>query len=558
VPTPALNPAASSETVPWRPLLTICAAGVFLRLCLLWIVGDLELQSDEANYVYLGIAWNHFGFYLDQHRYLWPPGYSWLMAHSLSLLGENGMLGIKYLQVLASASIGLTTMLFATRLFGARAARLAGWIWVGYLPLAAFTHLLWNETLFSALFLPGLYQTFRLMQNGSDARATRRVAVAGLCFAGSLYLKESPLALMVVLAALLVPFAGGLLEGLRRGSLLLLIVGACILPWGMRNLDVYGRFIPLGTSLGENAFNGLNEDYRNFDWIPIDVERDRRGLPPTRTVARHAFDYVDPVVYKDLDLRMDELRKETASAIKASRKGVAAGFEPDPRAADLQIQLRQNIALQDRWREAVPPVEPESLVEFASESGWLRAESPAVINTAERSSINTANGIRFAQDHPGWYLRSRLRKVADLLTPMSFFTRHQALGHYNETALGGNLLRRVTSLWALACPLTVLLLGILGYVTVLKNRPAWLLLGCTLGYFLCTTLLVAMSRFRIPTVPLLIVLAAGFIVHRKSVTRRRDRVVGSLVVLYLLFSWWMTWPEVSMVFGDMIWSRHEA
>ena len=555
---PSQNRADDGTPIPWKVLGVICSAGVLLRLCLLWTVGDLNLQSDEANYVYLGIAWNHFGFYFDQHRYLWPPGYSWLMARSLGLFGENGMLAVKYLQVFASASIGLTTMLFALRLFGVRAARIAGWIWAAYLPLAAFTHLLWNETLFSALFLPGLYQVMRLMQRGPASGATGRVVAAGLCLAGSLYLKESPQFLVLVLAALMVPFAGGLAEGLRRASLLLLVVAACVLPWGMRNLNVYGKFMPLGTSLGENAFQGLNEDYRNYDLVPINNERERRGQPATRTVARHGFIYVEPVAYKDLQVRLDELRQETDRTVEASRNRIAAGGEADPRAQVLKARLLRNVGLQERWLEAVPPLEPDALIEFAGNSGWLRAEPPDVINTAQRSEINTANGIQFARDHPGWYLRSRLRKLADLFAPVSFFTRHQALGHYDETLLGNNLFRKLTSLWAIACPLVVLLLGISGYIMVLRDRPAWLLIGCTLGYFMCTTLLVAMSRFRIPTIPLLIVLTAGFVVHRKSVQGRGRKIIAAAAVLLVVFLWWITWPEHSMVFGDMIWRRYDA
>ncbi|MDE0915175.1 MAG: hypothetical protein OSB57_08335 [Planctomycetota bacterium] len=555
---PAQNPVKECDPIPWGTLWLIAASGVFLRLCLLWIVGDLDLQSDEANYVYLGIAWNHFGFYFDQHRYLWPPGYSWLTAQSLSLFGEDGMLAVKYLQVLASASIGMTTMLFAIRLFGLRAARIAGWIWVAYLPLAAFTHLLWNETLFTALFLPGLYQIMRLMQRGDDPRATRRVLLAGLCLAGSLYLKESPQFLVLVLAMLLVPFAGNLAEGVRRSTLLLLVVGACILPWGLRNQNVYGSFIPLGTSLGENAYNGLNQDYRNFDFRPIDSERDRRDLPPTGIVARHWFDYVDPIAYRDLPARMEVLRTQASEAAKASHEQVAAGGSPDPRAAALQSQLLRNASLQERWLDPIIPREPDSLVEFAGNCGWSRAEPPEVINTAQRSAVNTANGFRFAREHPGWYARSRIRKLADLLTPASFFTRHQALGHYDETPLGGHLLRKLTSLWAIACPMIVLLLGIVGYTTVLRSRPAWLLFGCTFGYFLCTTLLVAMSRFRIPTIPLLIVLTAGFVVHHKTLEGRTRKVLGAMAVLLVVFLWWITWPENSLVFSEMIWERYNA
>jgi hypothetical protein len=326
----------------------------------------------------------------------------------------------------------------------------------------------------------------------------------------------------------------------------------------MRNLNVYGKFIPLGTSLGENAFQGLNEDYRNYDLVPIDNERERRGQPATRTVARKGFIYVEPVAYGDLQGRLDELRLETARTVEASRNRIAAGGEADPRAQVLQARLVRNVGLQERWLEAVPPKEPDSLIEFAGDSGWLRAEPPDVINTAQRSEINTANGFQFARDHPGWYLRSRLRKLADLFTPVSFFTRHQALGHYDETPLGNNLLRKFTSLWAIACPLFVLLLGIAGYTMVLRDRPAWLLMGCTLGYFLCTTLLVAMSRFRIPTIPLLIVLAAGFVVHRKSVQGRGRKIIAAAAALLIVFLWWVTWPEHSMIFGDMIWRRYDS
>ncbi|MAG63831.1 hypothetical protein CMO84_09965 [Candidatus Woesearchaeota archaeon] len=558
MPIPAQNHGGKCEPPPWGTFWVIAAAGLTLRLCLLWIAGDLDLQSDEANYVYLGIAWNHFGFYFDQHRYLWPPGYSWLMARSLDLFGENGMLAVKYLQVFASVSIGMTTMLFAVRLFGLRAARIAGWIWVAYLPLAAFTHLLWNETLFSALFLPGLYQILRLLQLGEDPRATRRVIVAGLCLAGSLYLKESPQFLVVVLALLLVPFAGGLIEGVRRATLLLLVVGACILPWGMRNQNVYGKFIPLGTSLGENAFNGLNRDYRNFDLIPIEVERERRDLRSTRTVARHWFDYVEPIPYGSLQERIAALRKETSETLDANRDRVAAGGEPDPRAEVLQARLLHSSKQQNRLAAQTPQQAPETLVDFAADSGWLRAEPPDVINAAQRSEVNTARGLRFAREHPGWYVRSRIRKLADLLAPVSFFTRHQALGHYDGTPLGGNLLRKLTSLWAVACPVLVLLLGIVGYTTVLRNRPAWLLFGCTLGYFLCTTLLVAMSRFRIPTIPLLIVLAAGFVVHGRSVEGPARKILATLSALLVLFLWWITWPENSMVFSEMVWRRYDT
>lgn len=472
-----------------RPLLPLCALGVALRLALLFAGGELELQSDEANYVYLGIAWNHFGVYLDQHRYLWPPGYTWFLARCLDVFGFAGILVAKLLQILASASVGLTTMLFAWRLFGARSARVAGWMWVLYLPLAAFTHRLWNETLFLACFLPALYQLLVVLQEGRAARSDLRLVTAGTLFAGALFLKEAPLYLLGALALLLVPNAGSWLEGTRRAALLLAVVAVWIVPWGLHNREVYGHFVPLGTSLGENAYNGLNEQYRNFDLIPLEVERQRRELSP--------------------------LRLEMWPWFIAAEEG----------------------------------------------SGWVRAEPPQLVNTVQRSQANTAAGLRYLREHPGWFLRTRIKKLADLATPSSFYTRHLALGHYDSSVLGSPLGRKLSALWALLCPLAVLALGVAGGLLVLDDVPARWLFGTTIGYFLVTSMLVAMSRFRLPIVPLLIALAAGLLVHGVHGARaergggpgrgRCAAAVGALAAL--VFLWWVDLPETWTVLREMVW-----
>lgn len=472
-----------------RPLLLLCVAGVGLRLALLLSAPDLELQSDEANYVYLSIVWNHFGFYFDQHRYLWPPGYSWFLARCLDLWGYSGIFAAKLVQVLASASVGLTTMLFAARLFGGRAARVAGAVWVVYLPLAAFTHVLWNETLFLALFLPALYQLLRVLQDEARVRVDLRIVLAGLLFAGALYLKEAPLYLAPALAALLVPYAASKLEGARRGVLFLAVIGVCVLPWGLRNQEVYGHFVPLGTSMGENAYNGLNEEYRNFDLIPIDVLREERGLEPLESVWRRWFVHAE------------------------HRSG---------------------------WKRSEPPQF------YGTDDGETE-----LFNVVDRSRMNTRLGLQYVREHPGWFVRSRMKKLADFVSPVSFYTRHQALGHYDGTLLGGDLLRRLTSVWAFACPLLVLLAGTAGLVAC-RRRPAesWLV-GVVFAYFLGTSMLVAMSRFRLPLVPLWIVFAAGLAVRGAAPGPRR--ALAGVACAGLVFLWWVVFPETWLVFREMIW-----
>lgn len=463
---------------PWGPLAALTALGVLIRLLLLWLSGEPELQSDEANYVYLALMWERFGVYLDQHRFLWPPAYTFYLGAAFEAFGDRGLLAARIGQALASASIGLTTMLFAYRLFGRRAAVTAGLIWVAYLPLAVFSHLLWNETLFLAVFLPGLYQVMRVSQ-GDVGRVDLRLIMAGVAFAIALLLKESPTYLLPALAGLLWLGPEERLEGFRRASLLLLTTAVILVPWGLRNQEVYGRFVFSGASIGENAYNGLNASYRNFDLIALDTERMRRDQPSITGAARQWF-----------------------------------------------IQAEDG-------------------------TQWERAEE--VPNVVERSDVQVSRGLEYAREHPGWFVRSRLKKLADLATPMSFYTRHMALGHYDQGLLGGNILRKASGIWAMAGPLLILPLGIYGLFALMRWNRQGLVPAMTILYVVGTSLLVAMSRFRTPAEPLLIALAAGVIAGPRIQVPSARKGLALAAVTLLLFAWWINLPEISTVFSEMIW-----
>lgn len=450
------------------PLLALCFVGVAIRGVAAWLAGDVEYQSDEANYLYLAISWNRFGFYSDCFRYLWPPGYPWILAKALALFGMGGVFAVKVLQVLGSASIGMTTMLFAGRMFGSRAAWIAGVVWCLYLPLIGFTHYLWTETLFLALFLPSLYLVFRALDD-ADARPEARLIGAGLLLAGALYVKEVPLYLSFLLALVLTFGSRGVSrsEGLRRGALYLLAMAAAVAPWTLRNLEVYGRLVPVGTSLGENFYGGVNAEYKNFDARPFNRFLYFEGRPPEARVRP--------------------------------------------------------------WFVAIDP-----------ESGWERAEE--INNTPDRLDENVRRGIAFAAAHPAWFVRSRIAKLADLFAPTSFVLRHAALGHYRDGPLGASGIRHAMIVVAGLSPVLLLLLAPVGLFGALRNARARLFLLVVIGYFTATGLLVAMSRFRIPFVPLLIVLAAGGLAH--GVRNRGTAALAGIGLSWALlaFLWWVDLP----------------
>lgn len=472
--------AAARGRAPWTTIAAITAIGVALRGLLLALALPVEIQADESNYLYLALGLERFGVYLDQHRYLWPPGYPWLMSVMLGDGSDASMTGLRALQVALSSLIGATTMLFAWRLFSTRAAVAAGLLWAVHLPLAAYTHLLWNETVFLALFLPALWQVLRaldLTAEGSEGPAQRRVLVAGVLLGLSLYVKELPLFLVPPLALVVGLRARPLGMGAawRLGTLLPLAAVVVVLPWTARNLEVYGRVVPSGATLGENVFQGLNARHSNFDLIPLQIERAKRGEAPIGS---------------------------------------------------------------DRTLALIAPPEGD---EGQPQRGWARPEIE--VHLMDRQSTSVRRGLAWSLEHPLWFARTRLKKWSELVTPLSFFTRHHALGHYGtDSALAGPLRRPLVGL-SMLTSLVVLLGAVLGGALTLRKGHGHALVSTVVGYLVLTATLVSMSRFRLPIEPLLIVLAAGFLTHgiaRRSVPRL---VGGALGVAALLGMWWLSWPE---------------
>lgn len=459
---------------PVRPLLTspqalgILGLGLGVRALLLLTAGPIELQSDEANYVHLALTLERLGVLLDCYRYLWPPGYPAFLRACFALADDGGLALARWLQVLASVAIGASTMALGQRLFDRRVALLAGLGWALHLPLAAYSHLLWSETLFLALWLPGLVLLVSALEEpASRARALRLAGFAALSGL-AVHLKESPLYLvpLLLLPVLLQEArrAGGLVAA-RTVTLPLLVFCTVLTPWSLRNLEVYGT-PRVAATLGENAYNGLNATHRNFDLIPVNTALQRAGQPVLQ---------------------------------------VRAPFR-DP-------------------REGGSPL-----------AEWPRAEEVPHLPT--RLATNRSRGLEFASEHPGWILRSRLQKWADLVAPVSFLTRHLALGHYHGPLAQARPLVVALSVLASAA---ALLLGLVGLGLHLPRSLPTLVIALNGIYLLATGSLVAMSRFRLPLVPLLLIGAAALVLRRGEEGPGRRLLAGALGIC-LVGLWWLGAP----------------
>lgn len=451
----------------------ILALGLVVRLVLFCLASPTELQSDEANYIYLALGLEHFGIFFDCYRYLWPPLYPLFLRVCFAVADDQGLLLARLVQVLLSLSIGWSTIAIARRLFDEKVALVAGALWVLHLPLASFSHLLWSETLFLALWGPALALLIAASQEPDHPHRTRRLLGYALLAGVSVHLKETSLYLTPVL---LLPLGWTLRkrgasfpEVLRVTSLPILLFGLLLLPWSLRNWDVYGR-LTVASTLGENIYNGINANHRNFDLIPVNTALMRSGQPT--------------------------------------------------------LQVRAPMAQATVSNRAVPP--------------WDRAEGEW--NLPMRLNENRSRGLAFAADHPGWFLRSRIQKLSDLVAPVSFVTRHLALDHYPP---GLTRFRGLLVIWAVGASALTLLLGLVGLFRCLPRGPAAGIFALQAVYFLGTGSLVAMSRFRLPLVPLLLIGCAALLASKRGPVTFTRKVFSAAGVLCLLCLWWLGLPTTT-------------
>jgi hypothetical protein len=172
-------------------------------------------------------------------------------------------------------------------------------------------------------------------------------------------------------------------------------------------------------------------------------------------------------------------------------------------------------------------------------------------DAAERNRVAVATGRAFIAAHPGFFLRTRAVKVADLLTPLSYMTRYLRMPPPDPAASGikatGGYCSVLTSR-PFSIPLTLISIAMVGALALLAAYGAILVpLYPGAAGLLCAAcaataplaLVVAMSRFRAPGEALLIVPAAAALasLRRPPLRGILRRALFVAVIGLLLWSW---------------------
>jgi 4-amino-4-deoxy-L-arabinose transferase-like glycosyltransferase len=209
------------------------------------------------------------------------PGYPVFLAacHSLGLQRPKG---IYVIQAVADSAMCVLLALLGRRLFGDSVGLLAGCIAAIYPFFIYFTGLLLAETLFTL----GLVALMLLLFECRDAleKSTSRMlllsAAAGVLMGLLVLLRSSLLLFPVFLLAIWLALSRNRFKAMAAWGTMIAAMALVMLPWIVRNYEIFGRFIPTTLQVGESLYEA-NSPYADggpamdrIDWV-----KERGGGP---------------------------------------------------------------------------------------------------------------------------------------------------------------------------------------------------------------------------------------------------------------------------------------
>ncbi len=191
-------------------------------------------------------------------------------------------------------------------------------------------------------------------------------------------------------------------------------------------------------------------------------------------------------------------------------------------------QENHDIGMGTRWREDA--------------AGW-RGKIPLrprveIENIPCRNAAEVKRALLFVGRHPVIYIRNCAVRAAELVNPTSFLVKAIRRGYYPDLP---PVVGEVLVILSLLLTMTVLLAGFAGILTAPRSTAVLLAILLIAANLLLGVLVVSMSRYRLPIMPLMLLFAADFLLRGRRLLfspgngRRKAAIV--LVALFLLASW---------------------
>lgn len=267
--------------------IPVCfAAFIGLRAVLIFFV-PVEMTSDASWYIgraasiAMGDGYSEGGY----PTAYWPVGYPAFLGTLFYFFGQDQFVG-QIANLLAAAGIFFLQLELTRRIFHSEvSARLGVLLLTIYPNNIAYTSFILTEIYFTFLLLFGIY--LYIAQRG-----WLWILVSGLAFGLATLTKPQ----VVFLPGLLVLFSifshkdkASVREDFAKGVTIYLIMAAVLIPWAVRNTQVFGELVLISTNGGATLLTGNNPSadgsyvesdplvaQRNFS-VQAQVESDRRA-----------------------------------------------------------------------------------------------------------------------------------------------------------------------------------------------------------------------------------------------------------------------------------------
>ena len=294
------------EATARRLVLAAVAAGFALRLAfgVLYWTGK-PLTHDEREYLSLaGSVAAGRGFAYDAsfevgtgQQFGRAPGYPLFLA----AIGAGATphqatpLRVKIAQSLLGAATVLVLGLLAGLAGGPRAGAAASWLAAIYPPLVAVPSYVLSETLYSLVALSAALALQSYLSANDTNRRHFRLAIAGGALTGLAALIRPAMLFFLPLAGLWLVFRR------RYAAALLLTLAAClvVLPWTVRNVRVYGRFVAIASEGGVTFWTGNHPLAIGEGDLAANPEIKRAELEFRRARPALTPEELEPLYYRD-------------------------------------------------------------------------------------------------------------------------------------------------------------------------------------------------------------------------------------------------------------------
>lgn len=263
-----------------KMLVCILLGSLLLKIFLILLLWDLEPFWDERDYVKIGRGLaSGLGFYGQSRR---PPVYPAFLGFFFLLFGSS-LVPPRIGQALASIVSALLVFRIGKVTFGRSCGLAAAAIFSFFPTLVAYTHFLWNETLFILFLLSAYYFLLLYHKRGKSGHLIFAGVSLGL---GSL-VKSQTFFLCLLLAVFLFLKERRIRKRFFAAGLLLLFTLATILPWTIRNALRFKEFLLIDTVGGKtlwwdhNYFQPICFDF-TYNGIIEGIIRQDEDLGKTR------------------------------------------------------------------------------------------------------------------------------------------------------------------------------------------------------------------------------------------------------------------------------------